>query len=355
MNALFAAVSSFPILFVLQLLPGMSKTERSSMWIIGLIPWLHKGYASGMAPAYRCPLMANPPSGNSLFIALLFGLELRNCGKLHGQMYYTIKPVEALSDYVQFFWVLEGEGLARHPFVHRALADHCTELIFYYTGGFTRHFKQFEAPVPFASGIYAQSQHFSIFKTEGSYGLLGTYLYPYTFPLLFSTSAHVLSDQAIDLKDLWRKQGAIVEEKVMLAGNTAERVKIVSDFLIDRLKAVNNRYLGITTCIKNLVQLNQFRSVQSMIDYCNLSRRQFERKFKEYAGFSPKDYLRLVRFHAALTSPDRLTSMAKLAIDCGYYDQAHFIHDFTMFSGATPGKFFKQKLDPDSYRAFSEA
>jgi AraC-like DNA-binding protein len=269
-------------------------------------------------------------------------------------MYYTIKPGEALADYVQFFWVLEGEASMQRPFVHRALAEHCAELIFYYKGGFTKYSNDAKPVKTFTAGLFAQSRCFSLFETADNYSMFGVYLYPYAIPLLLKTPANEFSNHAVDLKTLLGKDGEMIEERIMLAVDNFERTKIVSDFLLHRLKNSKNKYPAITSCIQKAVQYNSFNSVGMLIDYCNLSRRQFERKFKEQSGFSPKDFLRLVRFTTSLKSPEKISSLAKLAIDCGYYDQSHFIHDFTMFSGYTPAKFFRREIDPESYRALAE-
>ena len=34
---------------------------------------------------------------------------------------------------------------------------------------------------------------------------------------------------------------------------------------------------------------------------------------------------------------------ARLALECGYFDQSHFIHDFRNFSGLTPTEYVRQR------------
>jgi AraC-like DNA-binding protein len=55
-------------------------------------------------------------------------------------------------------------------------------------------------------------------------------------------------------------------------------------------------------------------------------------------GISPKRYCRIRRFQQALTRTGRgrPVDWSQVALDCGYYDQAHFIHEFRSFSGLTP-------------------
>ncbi|MBQ0119025.1 MAG: helix-turn-helix transcriptional regulator [Bacteroidales bacterium] len=59
--------------------------------------------------------------------------------------------------------------------------------------------------------------------------------------------------------------------------------------------------------------------------------RQFNRIFTEYVGLTPKEYLRIYRFHAALMAlrehPEHTTLM-QLAWDNGYYDLKHMTTDF---------------------------
>jgi AraC-like DNA-binding protein len=63
-------------------------------------------------------------------------------------------------------------------------------------------------------------------------------------------------------------------------------------------------------------------------------------------GLPPKTMARILRFDRAVQRlradhPD----FAQIAIDCGYYDQAHFNREFREFSGMTPSQFLARR-DP---------
>jgi len=83
-------------------------------------------------------------------------------------------------------------------------------------------------------------------------------------------------------------------------------------------------------------------SVSEIADSLGQSTRQLERTVRDTAGFTPKHYRRLARFHHTVRSvllsgnPNYLDT----ALSQGYYDQAHFIHEFGAFTGRTPGAVF---------------
>ena len=269
--------------------------------------------------------------------------------------YYTTPPPEVLADYVQFFWVLEGQATADFPFVHRSLADNGPEFIFYCKGQFTRYGNLSKDQRTFRAGIYGQTQHFYQFKTESDFGIFGVYLYPYAIQHLFSIPGTELSNENADVNTLLGVEGEILEEKVMLAINHDARVKLVSDFLITKIKKAKNDNPGIVSCIKDVIRHQRLISIPVLAHNCNLSRRQFERRFKDASGFSPQDFLRLVRFNVAIKqSSAKNKSLTQIAMDCGYYDQSHFIHEFSKFSGYSPKQFFKHASEAKDYRATTE-
>jgi AraC-like DNA-binding protein len=83
---------------------------------------------------------------------------------------------------------------------------------------------------------------------------------------------------------------------------------------------------------------------QLAADSC-LSIRQFERIFPAFVGLSPKQYLRIARFQKIiqLGNSGHFDNYTSLAYDCGYYDQAHFIHDFRPITDLSPREFFNNK------------
>jgi AraC-like DNA-binding protein len=255
--------------------------------------------------------------------------------------YTTQMPRKELSDYVRFFWSLEAEVGAMVPFVHRALPDNCLELIFYCQGQFSISSPMGEEGHTFRSGVFGHAQKFRQFKTNSDFTLFGVYLYPHAFKILFDLPAHVLTDEMVDSETLWGLEGKILEEKIMLATDNASRVEIVSSFLFNRIRMAENHDSGFMYCVKKIVTNNSLVSIPSLADDCSLSRRQLERKFKEFSGFSPKDFFRIVRFKKVLSeSGHRNKSLAQIAIDSGYYDQSHFTHEFKKYSGYNPREFF---------------
>lgn len=83
-------------------------------------------------------------------------------------------------------------------------------------------------------------------------------------------------------------------------------------------------------------------SINALADKACLSKRQYERVFRETVGMNPKEYARVVQFQKALWMMQRGESnYAGIAAECGYSDQSHFIRNFKELSGYTPEALIK--------------
>jgi AraC-like DNA-binding protein len=69
------------------------------------------------------------------------------------------------------------------------------------------------------------------------------------------------------------------------------------------------------------------------------SPRQLHRLFHERVGLSPARYVRLTRFVRALPLIGTTATLVDVAMRSGYFDHAHFCHDFRAFAGMTPDEY----------------
>jgi len=69
-------------------------------------------------------------------------------------------------------------------------------------------------------------------------------------------------------------------------------------------------------------------NVGAVTEAIGMSAKRFIERFKVQVGISPKRYCRIRRFQQAVTRAHRGQEVdwTRVALDCGYYDQAHFIH-----------------------------
>ncbi len=265
--------------------------------------------------------------------------------------YYTIAPRQRLADYVRYFWVLEAEINKDDFYIHRSMANSCPELFFHYQGVFEEWVSPDKWASSFPSGLHGQSQQISRFRINQSFGLFGAYLYPYTIPLIFNIPASALSNQIPDLFSLLGQEGKDLEEKIMTCENNHQRVLILSDFLEKRLQKNARNHSTVFSSINYILQRKGSVNIEKLSSDYYLSSRQFERKFKEFSGFAPKLYSRIVRFQSALTEfGNKQKSLTDIAYDCGYYDQSHFIHEFKEFSGHHPKSYFNGHAEGTEWR-----
>lgn len=83
-----------------------------------------------------------------------------------------------------------------------------------------------------------------------------------------------------------------------------------------------------------LRHLDEILSVADMARIAGLSTRQLQRTLKRTTGFSPHDFLKILRLQQSLLGEPSQ----------GYADQAHFINSFRKATGYTPGR-YSRKFD----------
>jgi transcriptional regulator GlxA family with amidase domain len=139
-------------------------------------------------------------------------------------------------------------------------------------------------------------------------------------------------------------------EQVCNASDNPARIRIVSDFFRSRLHRVKAEIHPVFRSIHQVLSSKGLVEIDTLANDQGLSRRQFERRFKELAGLAPKLYSRVVRFQAAIDHKTLGTrDLTEIAYSCGYYDQSHFINDFREFSGYTPKEYFWHVAEGTQY------
>ncbi|MGV3558899.1 helix-turn-helix domain-containing protein [Larkinella arboricola] len=259
--------------------------------------------------------------------------------------YQQQKPSPALAPYVASFWMGEVDVSPEQIFHYRDIARSQAELLFLYEG-------TFDAPVTGVAGqgLHGPSSCPKPYRSSArTLGLFGVQFYPHALPELFSIPAINLANQSVDLADFSGRQQAALAEQIGLAGSFAERVRIMTLFLESRLQNAIPQNPAITSAIYQIRQTHGLINIRDLAQETAYSQRQFERLFKQQAGFSPKAYARIIRFESVIARYCQSTkSLTELAHECGYFDQARFNHDFKTFTGYNPSQFFSYLANPFS-------
>lgn len=248
--------------------------------------------------------------------------------------YQIIPPPVHLLELVQCFWTLESNPNEHTPRDYFLMADSCPEIIFQYNEGFQTYSAQ-SARMRFQHSVHGR------FDVGKKLGFFGVRLHPHAVSQLLNIPASELVNQVFDFLTLFKQEGRDLADQVYSQNSPAERIASVTNFLTKRISI--HKADPIKYFVDQVIQRSGFVDIPKMQRASGLSLKQFERRFKAIAGFSPKYFARIARFQSLKDKyrSSRFPTLTSLAHSCNYYDQSHFNKEFKEFSGVPPLKYFR--------------
>lgn len=170
----------------------------------------------------------------------------------------------------------------------------------------------------------------------------------YRFPM------NELSDIVAEADLVFGRNVCGLREQVLAAKSVDQMFLLVERFLLQQ--AGDAVCMDVTTkCIEyavsSIVRRPDLRWLHQLSDEIGYSQKHFIDLFRQQVGVPPKQYLKIMRFQKAIRAMESSQRIrwSEFAQESGYYDQAHFIHDFKCFSGFTPNEYLKRKTHTLNY------
>jgi AraC-like DNA-binding protein len=262
-----------------------------------------------------------------------------------------IQPTPLLAPYIKQYWYLSMAVDEWTQKGERVVPNGFMEMTFHFSDRLLKVGKTQEMQ----PGIIICGQKTGFFDVmpTGHTEMLSVQFYPHSAGLFFKFPVSELADQTICLSDTIGVIAQELEEQLHELSSLEERISHIERFLLQLLVRESSCAWKWERIHHNINLINASKgkiSPGELADASFLSRKQHEREFKKMVGLSPKQYLKVIRFQAALYTHQQFPSesLTQLAYRSGYFDQSHMINDFRRLSGITPSQYFSECEAPHS-------
>jgi AraC-like DNA-binding protein len=268
-------------------------------------------------------------------------------------LYSTHNPGPPLAEFVECVWLFEGAHTARKE---RILPSGTMELVVNLREDEVRvhdptrpeRCRRFSGAV--ISGTYSSAFVVDAMQHES---MLGVHFKPGgAFPFLGALASE-LTDAHADLSCLWGDTALELRERLCEARTPRERFRVVEEVLATRLRRGRKHHLSVRMALDRFAAAREGISVRDVAREVGLCQRRFIQVFTSEVGLAPKLFSRVLRFQRArrLAKQVERVDWARLALSCGYFDQAHLINEFREFTGLSPTNYLRLDCEDERLKA----
>ena len=263
--------------------------------------------------------------------------------------YQTFEPSDDLMTLIKCYWTLESEK-EEMPEKQIIVPDGCMEMIFHFGDMYRQYTENGNSIIQPKCFVIGQLTRPLEIESTGKTGIFSVRFHPNGFLPFTTIPIKEMENKAVSLEKLFGQNGQEIEQQILTTSSTAEKIKLIEPFLLNRLK--NNETIDriVKSTVETILTANGQLTVDELSKPKNINRRQLERKFSSAIGLSPKQLSKTIRLQATLKIllNKKITSLTALAYENEFYDQAHFIKDFKELTGFTPKEFYGNNLKMSS-------
>lgn len=163
-----------------------------------------------------------------------------------------------------------------------------------------------------------------------------------------------LTDTVAEAELVFGKKFLDLREQLLALKSIDQMFHLVEGFLLRQARntlETDSTARCIAYAVSRMIHRPSLQRLHQLSDEIGYSQKHFIHLFRQQVGVSPKQYLKIMRFQKAICviENDEFMPWSRIALESGYYDQAHFIQDFKHFSGFTPNEYIKRKTATLNY------
>ncbi|MEO6000396.1 MAG: AraC family transcriptional regulator [Chitinophagaceae bacterium] len=257
-----------------------------------------------------------------------------------GYMFYKkFEPQSALASYIVCYYIWESEKVLDKPLEIESPPPAFSSIVFNYGDDYfvsSSGSRKQQVPEQFVIG--QQTRSYTLHLT-GKVAMAGIVFKPTGIASIFKIPMHTITQERIDLRVFIDYSDVKIVADGIASSQTAEgKVKALEEFIM-KFFLLRKPVPDAVDHAANIIVENWGKvNIDDLCKQVFISRRQFERKFLQKVGLSPKYYARLRRigYICMKIAGKEEVNWQDLYNECEYYDQSHFIKDFTEFTGRPP-------------------
>jgi AraC-like DNA-binding protein len=229
-------------------------------------------------------------------------------------------PSEPIAHFVEAYWFTSWDLRGQPRYAAEILSFPCVHVVF----------------EEGRSGIFGVVRSKFTRVLEGRGRAFGVKFRPGGFYPFVRMPVSALTDGLYPLSEVF---GDDLEDAVLKLPSGEAMVPVVEHLLFARLPVADEAIALIDTVVEFASTGRGVTRVEDFVARFGIGKRSLQRLFRQYVGVTPKWVIKRFRLQEAAERLAAGDDIVQVAVELGYFDQAHFSRDFKGIVGSSPTQY----------------